>query len=110
MLQSNPVLQQSLMREQMRNADRALSNIEGMPEGFNALRRIYETIQEPLMNAATNPSTGANANPMAALFGNTGAPGDASTGATANPTSTSPQQTPNAEPLPNPWAPATPAG
>ena len=31
---------QSLMREHMRNADRALSNIEGMPEGFNALRRI----------------------------------------------------------------------
>ena len=29
----------------MRNADRAMSNIEAHPEGFNALRRMYETIQ-----------------------------------------------------------------
>ena len=36
---------QSLMREQMRNADRAMSNIESHPEGFNMLRRMYENIQ-----------------------------------------------------------------
>ena len=29
----------------MRNADRAMSNIEAHPEGFNALRRMYETVQ-----------------------------------------------------------------
>ena len=33
------------MREHMRNADRTLSNIEAMPEGFNTLRRIYENVQ-----------------------------------------------------------------
>jgi ubiquilin len=38
---SNP----SLMREHMRNQDRALSNIEGMPGGFNALRQLYESVQ-----------------------------------------------------------------
>ena len=36
---------QSLMREQMRNMDRAMSNIESHPEGFNALRRMYENVQ-----------------------------------------------------------------
>ena len=36
---------QALMREQMRNADRAMSNIESHPEGHNMLRRMYENIQ-----------------------------------------------------------------
>ena len=36
---------QALMREQMRNTDRAFSNIESHPEGFNALRRMYENVQ-----------------------------------------------------------------
>ena len=34
-----------LMQEQMRSADRALSNIESHPEGFNMLRRMYENVQ-----------------------------------------------------------------
>ena len=33
------------MREHMRNTDRAVSNIESHPEGFNALRRMYENIE-----------------------------------------------------------------
>lgn len=33
------------MREHMRTSDRALSNIEALPEGFNALRRLHEQIQ-----------------------------------------------------------------
>ena len=36
---------QALMREQMRSTDRALSNIESHPEGFNMLRRMYENVQ-----------------------------------------------------------------
>ena len=36
---------QALMREHMRNTDRAVSNIESHPEGFNALRRMYENVQ-----------------------------------------------------------------
>ena len=33
------------MREQMRTNDRALSNIESHPEGYNHLRRLYENVQ-----------------------------------------------------------------
>jgi hypothetical protein len=36
---------QNLMREYMRNNDRALSNIEALPGGFNALRQLYENVQ-----------------------------------------------------------------
>ena len=39
------VLVQALMREHMRSTDRALGNIESHPEGFNALRRMYENVQ-----------------------------------------------------------------
>ncbi len=42
-----------LMREMMRNTNHAMSNIEASPEGFNMLRHMYETIQKPLLNAAT---------------------------------------------------------
>ena len=43
----NPALQ----REMMRNQDLAMNNIEMLPEGFNALRRSYATIQKPLLDA-----------------------------------------------------------
>eukprot|EP00238_Polyblepharides_amylifera_P012465 CAMPEP_0196582390 /NCGR_PEP_ID=MMETSP1081-20130531/38734_1 /TAXON_ID=36882 /ORGANISM="Pyramimonas amylifera, Strain CCMP720" /LENGTH=571 /DNA_ID=CAMNT_0041902939 /DNA_START=202 /DNA_END=1917 /DNA_ORIENTATION=+ len=92
-----------LMREQMRNTDRALTNIESHPEGFNMLRRMYQNVQEPLMSAATTQAAqrgapasaaqgGTTDNPFASLFGPSAATG--TTGA------------PNASPLPNPWAPA----
>lgn len=97
----------SLMREQLRNADRALSNIEGMPEGFNALRRIYETIQEPLMDAATTQNQAAGGNPLAALFGNAAANPNATGAASTTPADGG--EEPNASPLPNPWAPSVPA-
>jgi ubiquilin len=37
-----------LMREMMRNNDRALSNIEAMPGGMNHLQRMYKSVQEPM--------------------------------------------------------------
>lgn len=40
-LASNP----NLMQEHLRNADRAMSNLESIPGGFNALRQIYENVQ-----------------------------------------------------------------
>ncbi|KAM0919770.1 hypothetical protein ACQ4PT_007934 [Festuca glaucescens] len=90
-----------LMREMMRNTDRAMSNIESSPEGFNMLRRMYETVQEPFLNATTMAGEGdRNANPFAALLGNQGSnqardpAGDASTTAPV----------PNTNPLPNPWS------
>lgn len=33
------------MREAMRSQDLAMSQIENHPEGFNALRRMYEEVQ-----------------------------------------------------------------
>lgn len=72
----------SLMQEAMRSNDRAMSNISSHPEGFNALRRMYETMQEPL------DSMGADAN-RAPDVGTPGTPADG--------------------PLPNPWASPAPA-
>ena len=66
-----------LMREMMRTADRAMSNIENYPEGFNMLRQMYHNFQEPMANAAiagsraTNEDTAAKpdpSNPFAELF------------------------------------------
>ena len=59
---------QALMREQMRSQDRTMANIESHPEGFNALRRMYENFQEPLMNAATGQADGQQ-DPLAFLGG-----------------------------------------
>ncbi|KDP43753.1 hypothetical protein JCGZ_22380 [Jatropha curcas] len=97
-----------LMREMMRNTDRAMSNIESSPEGFNMLRRMYETVQEPFMNATAMAGNtgGDNANPFAALLGNQ-AGNQASDGSTnpssANSESTTGSPAPNTNPLPNPW-------
>lgn len=41
-----------MMQEMMRNQDRALSNLESIPGGYNALRRMYTDIQEPMFSAA----------------------------------------------------------
>ena len=45
------------MREMQRNNDRALSNIEAIPGGFNHLRRMYNTFQSPMESAMTPSST-----------------------------------------------------
>ncbi|CAN8327738.1 unnamed protein product [Cochlearia groenlandica] len=98
-----------LMREMTRNTDRAMSNIESTPEGFNMLRRMYENVQEPLMNATTmsgNAGNNANSNPFAALLGNQGTAQGRDT--SNNPTTTNAETgtgnaVPNINPLPNPW-------
>uniref|UniRef100_A0A1J3I020 Ubiquitin domain-containing protein DSK2b n=1 Tax=Noccaea caerulescens TaxID=107243 RepID=A0A1J3I020_NOCCA len=99
-----------LMREMMRNTDRAMSNIESMPEGFNHLRRMYENVQEPFLNATTmsgNAGSNAASNPFAALLGNQGVTtqgSDASTNSsTPNADTGTGNSIPNANPLPNPW-------
>ncbi|CAM8904607.1 unnamed protein product [Rhodiola kirilowii] len=96
-----------LMREMMRNTDRAMSNIESSPEGFNMLRRMYENVQEPFLNATTGGAgNDTTANPFAALLGNQGG-GGAQTG--ANNSSDTTGAVPNTNPLPNPWGEATSA-
>ncbi|ORY01162.1 hypothetical protein K493DRAFT_405656 [Basidiobolus meristosporus CBS 931.73] len=78
-----------LMREMMRNNDRALSNLEMLPGGFNHLRKMYHNLQEPLESAHTpeNPSTDAVNERWAQMLNAT--------------ISTDGQ--PNTTPLPNPW-------
>ena len=76
LLESNPELRQLLddpemmrrsmemmrnpaaMQNMMRNQDLAMSQIENIPGGFSALRRMYEDVQEPLMDALSNNNTG----------------------------------------------------
>jgi ubiquilin len=91
----------NLMREQMAANDRTFANIESHPEGFNALRRMYENVEVPLQNAIQNSQNSeadannnngaaADANPFASLFGAASSSGNATANSDA--------------PLPNPWA------
>ncbi|KAK2184544.1 hypothetical protein NP493_261g00007 [Ridgeia piscesae] len=90
-LARNPAMLQELMRTQ----DRAMSNLESIPGGFNALQRMYRDIQEPMMDAATE---GFGSNPFANLVN--------TTAGSSMPTSGGQQQGhENTQPLPNPWAP-----
>lgn len=47
-----------MMQEMMRNQDRALSNLESIPGGYNALRRMYTDIQEPMFSATREQVSG----------------------------------------------------
>jgi len=90
----------AMLQEMMRNQDRALSNLESMPGGFNALRRLYTDVQEPMMNAAQEGFGAANP------FGNLSSTSSAtSTSATSTTTATTSSNAENTQPLPNPWAP-----
>ncbi|KAI5934866.1 Ubiquilin-1, partial [Manis javanica] len=62
-----------------------------IPGGYNALRRMYTDIQEPMPSAAQEQFGG---NPFASLVSNTSS-GEGS----------QPSRTENRDPLPNPWAP-----
>jgi len=75
----------AMLQELMRSHDRAISNLESVPGGYNALQRIYRDIQEPILNATTESSR----NLYSGLGGGSGE---------------NPQQgTENRAPLPNPW-------
>jgi len=80
-----------LMREMMRNNDRALANLETIPGGFNHLRRMYHTLQEPLESAGRhNDQSSEAANQRLAQLLNVERP---------------PEGQINNVPLPNPWTP-----
>ncbi|KAF2885716.1 hypothetical protein ILUMI_20489 [Ignelater luminosus] len=79
----------SMLQELMRSHDRAISNLESIPGGYNALQRMYRDIQEPMLNAASEQFS---RNPFAGLVENNSSAGN-------------PQQgTENRDPLPNPWS------
>jgi ubiquilin len=75
------------MQQAMRSQDLAMSQLENHPEGFNALRRMYEEVQEPLMEATRDAAASANTSQSGA------AP-------QTNPWATG---EPNTSALPNPW-------
>ncbi len=54
---SNP----AAYNEMLRGHDRALSNLENIPEGFSHLKRVYKSMQEPMYEALT-PQYRAEAN------------------------------------------------
>ncbi|KEG02255.1 ubiquitin-like protein, putative [Plasmodium vinckei vinckei] len=74
----------SLMKELMRNTDRAISNIEAIPGGFNTLRRMYHNIQEPMYASVEMPNE-KNQNTIKEYDLNSSSP-------------------PTTEAFPNPWA------
>lgn len=82
----------SMMQELMRSHDRAMSNLESIPGGFNALTRMYRDIQEPMLNAASQ------------MTGNLYSSNSTTPGGVTNPQ----QGTENRAPLPNPWGGSTP--
>ncbi|XP_077510012.1 ubiquilin [Amblyomma americanum] len=86
----------SMLQELMRTQDRAISNLESAPGGYNALRRMYTELQEPIMNAAQEQFGG---NPFASLLES-----NSESGVTQGQNQSS-QGTENRNPLPNPWAP-----
>ncbi|PSN49001.1 Ubiquilin-1 [Blattella germanica] len=82
----------SMLQELMRNHDRAISNLESIPGGYNALQRMYRDIQEPMLSAASEQF---GRNPFAGLVENNSGNNDG----------TNPQQgQENRDPLPNPWS------
>ncbi|XP_075979866.1 ubiquilin isoform X1 [Anticarsia gemmatalis] len=77
----------AMLQELMRSHDRALSNLESIPGGYNALQRMYRDIQEPMLNVASSMA----GNPFSGLVDNSA-------------DGTNPQQgSENRQPLPNPW-------
>lgn len=82
------------MQNMMRNQDLAMSQIENVPGGFSALRRMYEDVQEPMMDAMSG--SGATATGGNSASGNGGASGGSDGAAGAA--------------MPNPWGNTNPSG
>ncbi|KIH43832.1 hypothetical protein ANCDUO_26156, partial [Ancylostoma duodenale] len=80
----------NMFQEMMRNHDLAIRNLQGIPGGEAALQRLYQDVQEPLLNSATSSLAG---NPFASLR-----QGDDSV---ASRSQRAGQE--NSEALPNPW-------
>ena len=80
----------AVMRELMRNTDRAMSNIESIPGGFAALRKMHDELQAPMWAATTDQAASVTSStPVNYSINN--------------------ESGPSAQPLPNPWSSAVPA-
>ncbi|KAJ1373551.1 hypothetical protein KIN20_035978 [Parelaphostrongylus tenuis] len=82
----------NMFQEMMRNHDLAIRNLQGIPGGEAALQRLYQDVQEPLLNSATSSLAG---NPFASLRR-----GEETT-VTESRSQRAGQE--NSEALPNPW-------
>ncbi|KJH49899.1 hypothetical protein DICVIV_03928 [Dictyocaulus viviparus] len=80
----------NMFQEMMRNHDLAIRNLQGIPGGEAALQRLYQDVQEPLLNSATSSLAG---NPFASLR--------QGEDTTASRSQRAGQE--NSEALPNPW-------
>jgi ubiquilin len=99
------------MREYMRNTDRAMSNLEALPGGFNALRQLYENVQEPLLNATQGGGGDGAANPLASMLAAAGLGSGAAAAGTGSGAGAAAGARPGeTAPLPNPWAAGSGAG
>jgi hypothetical protein len=105
-IQRNP----TAMREIQRSHDRQLANIEMLPGGFNALQRMYRTL-EPLDDAQGNITSRAaevTSNNLARRLGvEPVTPGQMNTSPLPNPWSPTPRATENNDNMfggPNPFA------
>lgn len=79
----------SMMKEMQRNTDLAMSNIENMPGGFEALRKLHKTLGDPDYSESFDAREDDRRNKEAAKR--------------LNVADVSPNQL-NEDPLPNPWA------
>ncbi len=79
----------SSMQNMMRNQDLAMSQIENIPGGFSALRRMYEDVQAPMMDAMSGGNQGS------------GTSGSSTTRSSENQHSGAAGQA-----MPNPWGPS----
>jgi hypothetical protein len=83
--------------EMARSTDRALANIESLPGGFNALRRMYETVGRPL-------EEGLRGGGLSGGEGGGGAAGAASGAGTGPGAAPAPAPGITSDAMPNPWA------
>lgn len=80
----------NVMREMMRNTDRAMSNIESLPGGSAALHKMYNEVQAPLFEASQSAMEGPDskvkdAKQLKLKYGKA-------------------DSKPTVQPMPNPWA------
>lgn len=81
----------TMFNEMMRNHDQAIRNLQGIPGGEAALHRLFQEVQEPLLNSTVGSLSG---NPFASS--NSSDQDSASRSQRAG--------VENAEALPNPWS------
>ena len=83
---SNP----TAYNEMLRGHDRAMSNLENIPEGFSHLKKVYSTLQEPMYDALTPATRFKEAK------------------GSDSPVMSNKTRMTTRDPIPNPWAPPQP--